>query len=53
MAAEDLTKTVFSGLEGILSRKQGLWEADEDFRPEEMFREKDKMMENQKHHVEK
>lgn len=38
MTAEDLTKTVFPGLESILSSKQGLWETDEDFRPENVDR---------------
>lgn len=34
MAAEDLTEAVFPDLESILGSEQGLWEADEDFRPE-------------------
>ena len=38
MAAEDLTKIVFPGLERILGSKQGLWETDEDFRPENVDR---------------
>lgn len=38
LSAEDLTKTVFPGLERILGSKQGLWEADEDFRPKNVDR---------------
>lgn len=38
MAAEDLTKTVFPNLESVLGSKQGLWETDEDFRPENVDR---------------